>query len=45
MSSDPGVKVSVQNLSFYYGKYQALKNISLPLHRKRSPPSSDLPVV
>jgi phosphate transport system ATP-binding protein len=26
-----GVRIDVRNLSFYYGKYQALKNISLPL--------------
>jgi phosphate transport system ATP-binding protein len=35
MSSDPGVKVSVRNLSFYYGKFQALKNITLQLHRNK----------
>ena len=35
MNADPGVKVSVQNLSFYYGNYQALKNITLPLYRNK----------
>ena len=35
MSSDPAVKVSVRNLSFYYGKFQALKNITLQLHRNK----------
>ena len=35
MSPDPAVKVSVQNLSFYYGKFQALKNITLQLHRNK----------
>jgi phosphate transport system ATP-binding protein len=34
-NADPGVKVSVQNLSFYYGGYKALKNITLPLHRNK----------
>ena len=35
MSFDPPVKVSIKNLSFYYGNYQALKDISLPLYRNK----------
>ena len=30
--SDPKIKISVENLSFFYGKTQALKNVSLPLY-------------
>src|SRR5918912_514536 len=28
----PAVKVEIRNVSFFYGKFQALKNISLPLY-------------
>ena len=35
MSSRSDVKVAINDLSFYYGKYQALKNITLPLHRNK----------
>jgi len=33
--SESAVKVSVNNLSFYYGKTQALKDVSLPLYDKK----------
>ncbi|HEU0218760.1 MAG TPA: phosphate ABC transporter ATP-binding protein PstB [Stellaceae bacterium] len=29
------VKVQIRNVSFYYGKFHALKNVSLPLHDRR----------
>ncbi len=32
MSQNGAVKVSINNLSFFYGNHQALKNISLPLY-------------
>jgi phosphate transport system ATP-binding protein len=32
MSTNGAVKVSINNLSFFYGNLQALKNISLPLY-------------
>jgi phosphate transport system ATP-binding protein len=32
MSQNGAVKVSINNLSFFYGEHQALKNISLPLY-------------
>jgi phosphate transport system ATP-binding protein len=31
----PAVKVDIRNVGFHYGKYHALKNISLPLHDRR----------
>ncbi len=31
----PNVRVSIQNLSFYYGRFQALKDISLPLYDRK----------
>ena len=31
----PGPKVLISNVDFYYGTYQALKNITMPLHDKR----------
>ncbi len=34
-SSDRHIKAEIRNLSFFYGTYQALKSISLPLHRNR----------
>jgi phosphate transport system ATP-binding protein len=33
--SMPSQKVVIRNLDFFYGSFQALKNISLPLHDKR----------
>ena len=35
MSQTNTVKVSINNLSFFYGNLQALKNISLPLYLKK----------
>ncbi len=36
MSAGNGsVKVAINNLSFYYGKFQALKNITLPVYRNK----------
>jgi len=35
MAENGGVKVAINDLSFYYGKFQALKNISLPLYRNK----------
>ena len=35
MADKTGVKVAINGLSFYYGKFQALKNITLPLYRNR----------
>ena len=29
------VKVQIRDVSFYYGKFHALKNVSLPLHDRR----------
>jgi phosphate transport system ATP-binding protein len=29
------MKVQIRNVGFYYGKFQALKNVSLPLHDRR----------
>jgi phosphate transport system ATP-binding protein len=31
----PAPKVQVENLNFFYGKFQALKNVNLPVHDKR----------
>jgi phosphate transport system ATP-binding protein len=33
--SEPRPKAEVRNLSFYYGDFNALKNISMPVHEKR----------
>jgi phosphate transport system ATP-binding protein len=33
--SNGPIKVDIRNLSFFYGTFQALKDISLPLHRNR----------
>ncbi len=33
--SSGNVKVAINNLSFYYGKYKALKNITLPIYRNK----------
>src|SRR6185436_16435158 len=35
MSQNGAVKVSINNLSFFYGNLQALKSISVPLYRNR----------
>jgi phosphate transport system ATP-binding protein len=35
MTKSGDVKVAIKNLSFYYGNFRALKNISVPLHRNR----------
>ena len=35
MSQNGAVKVSINNLSFFYGNLQALKSISLPLYRNK----------
>jgi len=37
------IKMDVQNLNFYYGKFQALKSITLRIRRRRSRPSSVRP--
>lgn len=34
-SSSESVKVAINNLSFYYGKFKALKNITLPVYRNK----------
>ncbi len=31
-AAEPGTKVEIRKVSFFYGKFQALKNISLPLY-------------
>lgn len=33
--ADPEERVSIRNLNFFYGENQALKNVSLPLHRHK----------
>jgi phosphate transport system ATP-binding protein len=35
MAEQGAVKVAIDRLSFYYGSFQALKNISLPLYRNK----------
>jgi phosphate transport system ATP-binding protein len=35
MAENGAVKVSIKNLSFYYGNTQALKNISIPLYENK----------
>src|SRR5690348_12128272 len=35
MTKSGDVKVAIKNLSFYYGNFRALNNISVPLHRNR----------
>ena len=31
----PAVKVEIRNINFFYGKFQALHNVSLPLYDRR----------
>lgn len=35
MSAPAGVKAEVKNLNFYYGPYQALKDITFPIYEKK----------
>src|SRR5579864_1246177 len=35
MAENGNIKVAINDLSFYYGKFQALNNISLPLYRNK----------
>jgi phosphate transport system ATP-binding protein len=35
MADNGTVKVAINNLSFFYGTHQALKNVTLPLHRNK----------
>src|ERR1700676_3132267 len=35
MADGADIKVTINGLSFYYGKFQALNNVSLPLYRNK----------